>query len=395
MTIVQDSFNRAAAGGLGSPWVGSTPNSWDTDGSKAVAQSTDGNAYLLLASAEHQIKAKWTSQSGTYCGVVFRLQTTTFDNCYDMLYWGPNSFYRLRKTVSGSTTNLMNFTPGDPSNTEVIVRVYGSSATRIALWINGSLADTPYIDSSSPITTGNYVAISQSGAGGASFDDLDARDLSEGWFLMAKVSKSGAGTTSGSLFDSFGSNLIVAGCATFASGGFAFSDSKSNSWTALTRRTDGVTNSTQHYYCLNPSVGTAHTFTWNGTLEGNDVTAWRGAKSSSVVDQESGTTSGTQPGSLTPSVNGCLIFTSVAGGTDTSAPTIDSGFTIVGNRAFVTSVNLNSGAAFLVQDSAAAINPAWSDSGCVAMTVFLPPATASATSFPFSKPYRHRSILRR
>lgn len=377
MTTVTDLFNRSSAGSLGSPWTAETSGAWDTDGTHAVGGSTDGAAFLLLSSADQVLDSVETSQAGTYHGVLMRKATTSGtlrDDTYEHFYWGPFGFFRWRKVVGGSATNLGDYTYSGYTDVSMRRMVYGSSATRLAFWINGVNTDTVIVDSSSPITTGNYCGIYQEGTGSAKFNSITARDMDDAWTMLAFVGKSGAGTSSGALFDSFYSNVIVASAVTAGGTGGTISDNKSNSWTSAVDKNDGATNRVTIYHVLSPTVGAGHTFTWTGgAVEAIDVQAWRCPGGAPTLDQTNGTTSGTQPGSITPTADDCLLIAGAAGGTDASAPTIDSGFTVTTSRAFTTSVCLNSGMAYLVQDTAAAINPTWSDTGANAIASYKPP----------------------
>lgn len=374
MTTVTDLFNRSSAGSLGSPWTAETSGAWDTDGTHAASQATTGNAWLLLSSADQVFDSVETSNAGNYHGVYMRAATTSSADCYESLYWGPSGFFRWRKIVGGGATNIEDYAYSGYTDVSVRRMVYGSSATRLTLWIAGSIFNTPYVDSSSPITTGNYCGIHHQAASAVKFNSVTARDMDDAWTLLAYVGKSGAGTSSGSLFDSFYSNIIVASAVTAGGTGGTISDNKSNSWTSAVDKNDGATNRVTIYHVLSPTVGASHTFTWSGgAIEAIDVQAWRCPGGAPTLDQTNGTTSGTQPGSITPTANNCLLIAGAAGGTDASAPTIDSGFTVTTSRAFTTSVCLNSGMAYLVQDTAAAINPTWSDTGANAIASFKPP----------------------
>ena len=65
--------------------------------------------------------------------------------------------------------------------------------------------------------------------------------------------------TTGSI-ETTAATLLVVWLAMDNGGTVSLSDSKSNSWTALTSSVNGSTKSIL-YYCSNPTVGTGHTFT--------------------------------------------------------------------------------------------------------------------------------------
>lgn len=151
------------------------------------------------------------------------------------------------------------------------------------------------------------------------------------------------------------------------------SDSASNTWT-LAVTIGGGSNQIQYiYYVANPATSATHNFTtfWSagGAYPSQQVTAWSGVATSSPLDQtssswNSGAASAAtiQPGSLTPSVNNCLIITSEgnfnSGGTGPSL-TINESFTITNQDASVYGSYCGSGQAYLIQTTAAAVNPTW------------------------------------
>ena len=137
----------------------------------------------------------------------------------------------------------------------------------------------------------------------------------------------------------------------------SLADSKSNTWTlagGAQSTHDGFASAA--WYCLAPTVGTGHTFTLSG---GNyyslTVFAFSGV---TTLDQANHTyltpaVSGTmQPGSITPTSNGQLIVVGAAtavGPMSVSLPT----FTLTDHS----ELNNATIAAYLIQSTAAAINP--------------------------------------
>lgn len=145
-------------------------------------------------------------------------------------------------------------------------------------------------------------------------------------------------------------------------------DSKANTWIALTAHGVAAGPRSRFWYAKSPIVGSGHQFTTSNTANyaAMSVAAFSGAHLTAPFDQENGATaaSGSPPqscGSITPSVNGALI---VAGMSEydnfVGAFTINSGLTILGVLRFASASNFGSAMAYLVQTSAAAINPAWS-----------------------------------
>lgn len=145
--------------------------------------------------------------------------------------------------------------------------------------------------------------------------------------------------------------------------GATVSDSKSNTWTALTNYS-GVATFGRMYYCLNPTVGTAHTFSTSISYGAIFMQAWRGNKVTLPFDQENGSTgTGTtrQPGSVTPSEANELVVSGIALGSPAVTPTINSGFSAT--NVLDSGAAYGGGLAYLIQTTATATNPTWSWSG--------------------------------
>ena len=199
---------------------------------------------------------------------------------------------------------------------------------------------------------------------------------------MAKVferefaGSSGGGTTTAIDTSASGCKLIVVGIAYYSTGTPTLSDSAGNTYTALTLRA-GANYRARLYYCINPTLSASHTWTVGGgttypvmEVVGFDDTVTYEAESG-AADQ----VSTLQPGSLTPSVNGAVIV-AIASGSWGSAASINSGFTLLGGVG-TTGQQVAGGGAFLIQTTAAAINPSWTGVGvnadnANAMAVFLP-----------------------
>ncbi len=190
------------------------------------------------------------------------------------------------------------------------------------------------------------------------------------------------GGTTGSI-DTTGCNLLVLSVSYFSSGSptLTVSDSKSNTWTALTARENVCGH--QFYYALSPTVGSGHTFTIGRSNATDIYTALivHGFAGVSSYDQQSGvTTAGTpstslQPGSLTPAANGALIITGLSMNTVSSVG-VNSSLTLT-EQPDVGGGCVTGATGWKVQSTAAAINPTWSwtnsDQGGTNMAVFLEP----------------------
>jgi hypothetical protein len=175
----------------------------------------------------------------------------------------------------------------------------------------------------------------------------------------------------------------------------AVTDAYGNTWVALTTRVGGGGLGDEMYarifYCINPTVGSGHTFSVNGTSMQLIVGVQAFDDLIASFDAESGfgsvaAASSVQPGSISPANDGELFITSVS--TDSlSVPTIDSGFTISDTLAS----GQVAGFAYKKQTgSAAAENPTWTLAGgprgiATAMAAFAiapPPPTITSTSLP-------------
>lgn len=195
---------------------------------------------------------------------------------------------------------------------------------------------------------------------------------------------SGGGTTPA--IDTTGADLIVLGIV--SSAGFAApTDNKGNTWTPRTSQSSSQQR-VQLYYCHNPTVGAGHTFTSTGSFEGIYVEAFSGS-AASPYDQESGATSGAgglhtiQPGSITPAEDNELFV--VMCGNESAigfTQTIDQSFTIT-DQFNLSSPTWGAGMAYLIQGSAAARNPTWTQSGsgtiCIVMATFKTAPVASSS----------------
>lgn len=169
---------------------------------------------------------------------------------------------------------------------------------------------------------------------------------------------SGQGTVTTGAIDSTGADLLVV----LAVGGFlTITDSKSNSWSALTQGTQDFTDC-RISYSRPTSVGSGHTFTTGGSYMAVLVAAFSGSVVS-PFDQENGGVSndGTSGsgGSVTPTENNELVIAGLGLGGNGSSPSVDSGFTIAQSKNAVSGVNFGGALAYKIQTTAGAVNPGW------------------------------------
>jgi hypothetical protein len=186
----------------------------------------------------------------------------------------------------------------------------------------------------------------------------------------ANTSSSGAVHTDA--VNTTGANLLVAVLSCFgATPSVTVSDSKSNTWTALTNYL-GTDANVRIYYSVPSSVGTSHSF--NAAQAGGatpfpsiSVSAFSGAHATPYTSQvagSGGTGTSRQPGSITPSEDNCLVISGVDFNTGTS-PSINSSFTIGATSIYVSSYRLGGSIAYLIQTTATVVNPTWSWTGSV------------------------------
>lgn len=185
-----------------------------------------------------------------------------------------------------------------------------------------------------------------------------------GWTFVGSTDSDGDGDTTGattSAFDSTGADLLVALVGNFSAG--TFTDSEGNTWTQLTRR-DGGNPAITPYYVINPSTSASHTFSVSGGLQfpGISVLAFSADGSITFGAETGNTTSGTgiNCGSLTPSEDGALLIAAQAIDNDGTNQSINLSYTEVDDLPWTNNVQIGTASAYLVQSTAAAINPTWS-----------------------------------
>lgn len=165
--------------------------------------------------------------------------------------------------------------------------------------------------------------------------------------------------------DTTGYDLIVIGITSTVNAPGTPTDSKSNTWTALTR-IDGSVDA-QFWYCINPTVGSGHTFSTStsGSYPSIFVLAISGAAAAGFDQQNGSTTTATtiQPGSITPSEDNELIVTLCTNDDVSNTLSINGGFTIAQQAVTVAFQAEGGGLAYLIQTTLAAANPTWSWGG--------------------------------
>ena len=178
--------------------------------------------------------------------------------------------------------------------------------------------------------------------------------------LISNIATAPTGTAS-SPIDTTGASLLV--CHISYTSTAACADSKSNSWTCLTAKTNAGSNTSRLCYVLSATVGAGHTFTATGagTFASMEVEAWSNVTSFDQQNGAIGTGATIQPGSITTSTNGELYITGLSfdSGLFSFPPTIDSGFSISDSLDFTGGMYYGSSMGYFVQSSAGALNPTW------------------------------------
>ncbi len=188
-----------------------------------------------------------------------------------------------------------------------------------------------------------------------------------GFALIANAESTGAagGGTTGSITTT-GAKLIVLATTYYnpSAANVVVSDNKSNTWTALTAQASS--NSVARlYYCINPTVGTGHTFTISGSAIYGTIMAQAYSCDTTPVYQaitgaNLGSVTSGQGGSITPTEDNCLIVTALNAWRATGGFSINSGFTITDSAPEIGSSSFGMAFAYKIQTTAGAENPTWS-----------------------------------
>ena len=208
--------------------------------------------------------------------------------------------------------------------------------------------------------------------------------------FVASVGAIGDGTnvTTGSM-DTTGATILVVGAWDYSvSAAGVVTDSKSNTWTKLTKK-DGVAGNVSRvtlWYAKNPTVGSGHTFTQTaGGFPSIVAMSFSGADTTSPFDVENGynvpSLATLQTGSVTPNQANSLVVFAVNGWT--AEPTsVDGTYTLSYHNAYGPGTQFAGGGGYDIQTTATATNPtitadaSYPDSAAV-IAVFKPLAAAS------------------
>lgn len=184
---------------------------------------------------------------------------------------------------------------------------------------------------------------------------------------LAQGSTNSNGFTSNSIDTSNCNFLGALVSQSTGSATITLTDSNSNTWIGRTVYQSPGGATLKMWHVFNPTVGTGHTFTTSGT--GNFASLFVIGFSGLTAGFQTGTDSGAhatsttiQPGSITPSNSPALVLSGWAGrgGTLTG---VDSSFVIPtgGTVTFSASHHYGGSFAYLIQSTAAAVNPTWTE----------------------------------
>lgn len=193
----------------------------------------------------------------------------------------------------------------------------------------------------------------------------------------------GSGTTAtytSSAINTIGASLLAFTISTYqgATGSYTITDSMSNTWSGLTAQSEPSAVYTRLWYAANPKTSPSHTFSIHVTAQSfpaGAVGAFTGvdvATAPFVTQSGHAQTTGStnQTGSVTPTKDGSLIISGLGtNGTAITAYAINNSFTITDFNLNLASTYWGAALAYLVQGTAAAINPTWTFTGTTVDTV--------------------------
>ena len=209
-------------------------------------------------------------------------------------------------------------------------------------------------------------------------------------FVAADVGPGGANDNTTPAINTTGANLLIVLAGSIDNfTAPTITDSKSNSWTALSTYNAGESWPTMTiFYSAGGTVGSGHTFTATASALFPSIVAmaFSGADTGAPFDgEDSGTdsadsTESVQPGSITPNTDNALVVTGLSLFTSTDDPDIDGGFTEGPFIIFQGSQSIPIASAYLIQTSAAAANPTWSWTGASTRTTAIASFKAAAAA---------------
>jgi hypothetical protein len=188
--------------------------------------------------------------------------------------------------------------------------------------------------------------------------------------LWTLVSRTSFGSASGGTTPSINTttaNLIVAEVSSYYPVGEpVLSDSKGNTWIALTRHYDlGLISSNRLYYCINPTVGSGHTFTLTGSFVSFNVTAFNNTITPTYLAENGNADLGINAyidcGSLTNTLSNALFICSMSNLNSGTPPiTLNSGYTQLDSFYNTTAAYISSSAGYKIVNGIVTLNPRFS-----------------------------------
>lgn len=195
----------------------------------------------------------------------------------------------------------------------------------------------------------------------------------DAWTIVGHASATGANNITTPAINTTGADLIVVVESYYnPKTGAVLSDAAGNAFTLATSQNNAnAIGAGAIYFVQAPVTNASDTFTLTRTAgsvyASIDVFAVSGS-AANPLDQVNGavlTTSGTslQTGSITPSQNGELVIAALAMGDNSSAYTVNGGFTISDSVNWAYGSGEGSALGYLEQGTAAAVNPTFSWTG--------------------------------
>lgn len=155
--------------------------------------------------------------------------------------------------------------------------------------------------------------------------------------------------------DNTGANLIVLGCFSGGGAGPTCTDSSSNTWSKLNANTGATSFTNQIYYCSPCTVSAAQTFSITGSSNGGVCSmSFAGAKASAPFDIQGGDPGNTVTSSITPSVPGALVVSTMELNFGNSIATVSAPFAFTDNLPFAGGVSASLACAYVIQTTAIA-----------------------------------------
>lgn len=179
--------------------------------------------------------------------------------------------------------------------------------------------------------------------------------------LLTHTQKDAASSpTTSTAIDTTGATLIVLAVAT-SQVGITVTDSQSNKWFGIQPVTASGTQNFTFFFCVNPTTNASHTFTLSaGNFPSFCVAAFSGSVGAFTPITTNAVNASTMlMPSITPSLDNALIVTGLCG-PNPDTESINGSFTITDQGGGTNGQRV--ALAYLIQTSAAAAAPTWTNS---------------------------------